>query len=96
MGGIQRDLGRDTAGGRGVRPHQAGMPAPQSGPGQGHPDEHRARRDHGTNHPNFGNAAVAGPDTATGNGLVDANRAVLLAKVRCLALPLIPFLPSCR
>jgi subtilisin family serine protease len=45
----------------------------------------------GTNHPNFGNAAVAGPDTATGNGLVDAYRAVLLAKLRCLALPLIPF-----
>jgi subtilisin family serine protease len=37
----------------------------------------------GTNHPNFGNAAVAGPDTATGNGLVDAHRAVLLAKLRC-------------
>jgi subtilase family serine protease len=37
----------------------------------------------GTNHPNFGNAAVAGPDTATGNGLVDAHKAVLLAKLRC-------------
>ncbi len=37
----------------------------------------------GTNHPNFGNAAVAGPDNATGNGLVDAYRAVLLAKLRC-------------
>jgi hypothetical protein len=37
----------------------------------------------GTNHPTFGNAAVAGPDTATGNGLVDAQKAVLLAKLRC-------------
>ncbi len=48
----------------------------------------------GTNHPNFGNAAVAGPDTATGNGLVDANKAVLLAKVRCLKFPLLPFHPA--
>jgi subtilisin family serine protease len=37
----------------------------------------------GTNHPNFGNAAVEGPDNATGNGLVDAHKAVLLAKLRC-------------
>ena len=37
----------------------------------------------GTNHPNFGNAAVPGPDDATGDGLVDAQRAVLLAKLRC-------------
>jgi subtilisin family serine protease len=47
----------------------------------------------GTNHPNFGNAAVVGPDTATGNGLVDAHRAVLTAKLRCLVVPLIPFRP---
>jgi hypothetical protein len=47
----------------------------------------------GTNHPNFGNAAVVGPDTATGNGLVDAHRAVLTAKLRCLVLPLRPLLP---
>ena len=47
----------------------------------------------GTNHPNFGIAAVAGPDAATGNGLVDAHRAVLLAKVRCFSVPLIPFRP---
>ncbi len=47
----------------------------------------------GTNHPNFGNAAVVGPDTATGNGLVDAHRAVLTAKLRCLVVPLRPFLP---
>jgi hypothetical protein len=32
-----------------------------------------------------GNAAVPGPDTATGNGLVDAHKAVLTAKVRCLS-----------
>ncbi|MBN1372714.1 MAG: S8 family serine peptidase [Anaerolineaceae bacterium] len=31
-----------------------------------------------------GNAAVVGPDTATGNGLVDAHKAVLLAKIRCM------------
>ncbi len=31
-----------------------------------------------------GNAAVAGPDTATGNGLVDAHKAVMVAKLRCL------------
>jgi subtilisin family serine protease len=37
----------------------------------------------GTNHPNFSNAAVPGPDNATGNGLVDAHKAVLLAKLRC-------------
>ncbi len=48
----------------------------------------------GTNHPNFGNAATVGPDLATGNGLVDAHKAVLLAKVRCLKFPLQPFLPS--
>lgn len=48
----------------------------------------------GTNHPNFGNAATAGPDLATGNGLVDAHKAVLLAKVRCLRFPLSPILPS--
>ena len=34
--------------------------------------------------PNTGNPATPGPDTATGNGLVDAHKAVLLAKVRCL------------
>jgi hypothetical protein len=47
----------------------------------------------GTNHPNFGNAAVAGPDTATGNGLVDAHKAVLVAKVRCISVPIRPILP---
>jgi subtilisin family serine protease len=47
----------------------------------------------GTNHPNFGNTAVVGPDNATGNGLVDANKAVLLAKLRCIATPIIPFQP---
>ena len=29
-------------------------------------------------------AAVVGPDLATGNGLVDANKSVMLAKVQCL------------
>jgi subtilisin family serine protease len=48
----------------------------------------------GTNHPVFGNAATTGPDLATGNGLVDANKAVLLAKVRCLKQPISPLLPS--
>jgi subtilisin family serine protease len=41
-----------------------------------------------------GNTATAGPDLATGNGLVDANKAVLLAKVRCLKQPISPLLPS--
>lgn len=31
-----------------------------------------------------GNPAVAGPDTATGNGLVDAHKATLVARIRCL------------
>jgi hypothetical protein len=31
-----------------------------------------------------GNAATVGPDLATGHGLVDANKAVLVAKVKCL------------
>jgi subtilisin family serine protease len=31
-----------------------------------------------------GNPAIVGPDTATGNGLVDVHKAVLLAKIRCL------------
>jgi subtilisin family serine protease len=49
----------------------------------------------GTCNPNTGgNAATAGPDLATGSGLVDAHKAVLLAKVRCLKFPLQPFLPS--
>jgi len=37
-----------------------------------------------------GNPAAVGPDTATGNGLVDAYRAVLLAKLRCIAAPVVP------
>jgi subtilisin family serine protease len=36
--------------------------------------------------------ASAGPDAATGNGLVDAHRAVLIAKVRCLG-PITPITP---
>lgn len=31
-----------------------------------------------------GHPATAGPDTATGHGLVDAHKAVLMAKIRCL------------
>ncbi|MGB5759739.1 MAG: S8 family serine peptidase, partial [Acidimicrobiales bacterium] len=37
-----------------------------------------------------GNQAVVGPDTATGNGLIDAHKAVLIAKLRCRLLPVIP------
>ncbi|POH72874.1 S8 family serine peptidase [Arthrobacter glacialis] len=54
----------------------------------------------GTNHPNFGNVAVVGPDTATGHGLVDAHRAVLIAKLRCRIVrpvrplpPIVPVIP---
>ncbi len=39
-----------------------------------------------------GNPATVGPDTATGNGLVDAHKAVLLAKVKCLG-PIQPIVP---
>ena len=42
----------------------------------------------GMNHP-----AVAGPDLATGNGLVDAARAVLFAKLRCIRRPITPVPP---
>jgi hypothetical protein len=47
----------------------------------------------GTNHPNFGNQATTGPDLATGEGLVNAHRAVLLARVRCLTMPVKPIQP---
>jgi subtilisin family serine protease len=47
----------------------------------------------GTNHPNFNIPAVVGPDAATGDGLVDAHRAVLVAKLRCMVLPLKPLIP---
>lgn len=33
-----------------------------------------------------GHPATAGPDLATGNGLVDAHKAVLTAKIRCLSI----------
>ena len=47
----------------------------------------------GNGHPNTGaNAAVVGPDTATGTGLVDAHKAVLLAKLRCMG-PIVPVQP---
>jgi len=39
-----------------------------------------------------GNPATSGPDLATGHGLVDAHRAVLMAKVRCLG-PIQPIQP---
>jgi subtilisin family serine protease len=45
--------------------------------GKSHPNTNQA--------PNVGgNSAVVGPDTATGNGLVDAYKAVLSAKLACL------------
>lgn len=34
-----------------------------------------------------GNAATVGPDTATGDGLIDAHKAVLIAKLRCRVTP---------
>jgi subtilisin family serine protease len=51
----------------------------------------------GTSNPfTGGNAATVGPDTATGAGLVDAHRAVLIAKLRCLGhiTPIGPVLPT--
>ncbi|MFK5633822.1 MULTISPECIES: S8 family serine peptidase [unclassified Ornithinimicrobium] len=47
----------------------------------------------GTNHPNHGHPATVGPDLATGNGLVDAHRAVLIAKLRCIVGPVVPVVP---
>ncbi|MGI9055990.1 MAG: S8 family serine peptidase [Pyrinomonadaceae bacterium] len=38
----------------------------------------------GSSNPNTTGTAGVGPDTATGDGLVDAHKAVMLAKVRCL------------
>jgi hypothetical protein len=41
-----------------------------------------------------GNPAIVGPDTATGHGLVDAHKAALLAKVRCMGpVPIQPVQP---
>ena len=43
-----------------------------------------------------GNPATVGPDTATGNGLVDAHKAVMIAKLRCLgpiSPPIVPIHP---
>ncbi len=40
-----------------------------------------------------GSAAGPGPDDATGAGLVDAHRAVLLAKLRCMVGPIRPLVP---
>jgi hypothetical protein len=47
----------------------------------------------GRNHPNFNIPAAAGYDRATGAGLVDAHRAVLMAKVRCLGPIVAPVRP---
>jgi hypothetical protein len=47
----------------------------------------------GHNHPRFNNQATVGSDTATGNGLVDAHKAVLVAKLRCIAIPVLPIHP---
>jgi hypothetical protein len=43
----------------------------------------------------LGQTAVVGPDLATGTGLVDANKSVMLAKVQCLGpiLPIVPIQP---
>ncbi|MBE2314611.1 S8 family serine peptidase [Solirubrobacter sp. CPCC 204708] len=49
----------------------------------------------GRNHPNFNHPAGAGYDLATGAGLVDAHRAVLMARVRCLrAIGPVPITPG--
>ena len=55
----------------------------------------KSARDVTTGHCNAntgGNPATVGPDLATGYGLVDAQKAVLLAKVRCLG-PILPIQP---
>lgn len=43
-----------------------------------------------------GNAAVVGPDLATGDGLVDAHKAVMVAKVKCLGPIITPIRPPIR
>jgi hypothetical protein len=45
-----------------------------------------------TGTPGVGNPAGPGPDLATGNGLVDAAKAALTARVRCLG-PIVPIRP---
>jgi subtilisin family serine protease len=48
----------------------------------------------GSTHPNTGpNTAKVGPDLATGNGLVDAHKATLMAKIRCLGITPITIQP---
>jgi len=44
------------------------------------------------NRPGMNNPATVGPDLATGTGLVDAQKSVLLAKVKCLG-PIVPIVP---
>lgn len=44
----------------------------------------------GNNHPRMNNPATVGADLATGTGLVDAERAVLVAKIRCMVTPIVP------
>ena len=50
-------------------------------------------RDVTTGTGSLGAVATVGPDTATGHGLVDAHKAVLVAKLRCALPPLPPILP---
>lgn len=52
----------------------------------------RTARDVTTGANSQGNVSVVGPDNSTGNGLVDAARAVLIAKLRCVR-PIIPLVP---
>lgn len=44
----------------------------------------------GSSHPNTTGVAGVGPDTATGDGLVDAYKAAMLAKIRCLGPIVLP------
>ncbi len=55
----------------------------------------RTARDVTTGTNILGNVSVVGPDNSTGNGLVDAGRAVLIAKLRCVRPigPLVPLIP---
>ena len=96
LGRVLGHLGIVPAGCRRVRARQAGMSEIDARGGEGHPDEDGARRDgriefaaHGSCP--AGSPAGVGPDNATGAGMVDAYRAVLLAKLRCTVVPLIPF-----
>lgn len=47
----------------------------------------------GSSNPNTPGTTGPGPDTSTGHGLIDAARAVAIARLRCLTVPVLPLIP---